>query len=113
MIHQQFISIKRDPTEIVSCFNHHFHIAYHKLEMPYTIPFGSAIQIYLNAMDSLTVIFMRRLPLGDIDTLDKVFAKVIMFTKQANPNGGGMMLPMQTITTIPTYPWEHLECLTT
>ena len=78
-------------------------MAYHKIETPYTIPFEATIQIYLNAMDTLTAIFLRRLPPGDIDTLEKVFAEAIMFTKQANPNGGGMMLPVQAITTIPTY----------
>ena len=55
-------------------------------------------------MDTLIVIFIRRLPLGDIDTLDKVFAEAITFTKQANPNRGGMMLPTQAVTMIPTYP---------
>ena len=72
--------------------------------MSYTIPVGATIQIYLNAMDALTMIFLRRLPLGDIDTLDKVFVEAITFTKQANPNGGGMMLPTQEVTTMPTYP---------
>ena len=72
--------------------------------MPYTIPIGVAIQIYLNAMDALTMIFLRRLPPIDIDTLEKVFVEAIMFTKQANPNGGGMMLPTQAVTTMLTYP---------
>ena len=92
MIHQQFISIKRDPTKIVPCFNHHFHVAYHKLEMPYTIPVEVAIQIYLNAMNHLTAIFLRRLPPENINTLEKVFAEAITFTKQGNPNGRGLML---------------------
>ena len=104
MTHQQFISIKRDLAEIVSRFSHFFHMAYRKLEMPYTIPVGDAIQIYLNAMDALTAIFLRRLPLANIDTLDKVFAEVITFAKQANPNGGGMMLLTQVVITMPTYP---------
>ena len=89
---------------IVSHFNHRFHMAYHKLEALYTILVGVAIQIYLNAMDALTTIFLRRLPLADIDTLDKVFAEAIAFMKQANPNRGGMMLPPQAVTTMPTYP---------
>ena len=55
-------------------------------------------------MDSLTTIFLRRLPLGNIDTFKKVFVEVITFTKQANPNGGGMMLPTQVVMKIPTYP---------
>ena len=104
MIHQQFISIKRDPTKIVSRFNHRFHMAYHKLEIPYTIPIGASIQIYLNAMDPLNIIFLRRLTLVNIDILEKVFVEVITFTKQANPNGGGMMLLVEVVTTIPTYP---------
>ena len=61
VIHQQFISIKRDPTEIVSCFNHYFYMAYRKLETQYTILVGASIQIYLNAMDALTAIFLTRL----------------------------------------------------
>ena len=43
VLHQQFISIKRDLAKIVSCFNNHFHMAYHKLEMPYTIPVEATI----------------------------------------------------------------------
>ena len=93
-----------DSTKIFSCFNHHFHMAYRMLEIPYTIPIGATIQIYLNAMDALTAIIMRRLPLGDIDILNKVFEKVITFMKQSNPNGGGMMLPTQEVTMMPTYP---------
>ncbi len=37
VIHQQFISIKRDLVETVSRFNHRFHMAYCKLETLYTI----------------------------------------------------------------------------
>ena len=71
--------------------------------MSYTIPGEADIQIYLNVMDPLMAIFLRRLPLGNINTLEKFFAKAIMFTKQANPNGGGIMPLAQVITTIPTY----------
>ncbi len=77
-------------------------MAYRKLETLYTISVEAAIQVYFNAMDPLTVIFLRRLPAANIDTLDKVFAELIMFTKQANPNGGGMMFPTQTVPTMPT-----------
>lgn len=80
---------------MVSYFNHHFHMAYCKLGMPYTISIEGTIQIYLNSMDHLTAIFLRILP---------AIAEVITFTKQANPNGGGLMLPPQAITTMPTYP---------
>ena len=65
---------------------------YHKLEAPYIIPVEDAIQIYLNAMDHLTTIFMRRLPSKKINTLDKVFTEAITFTKKDNPNGGGLIL---------------------
>ena len=104
VLHQQFISIKRDLAETVSRFNHRFHMAYRKLETPYSIPVEATIQIYFNAMDALTEIFLRRLPPADIDTLKKVFTEEITFTKQANPNGGGMMLLPQAVTTMPTYP---------
>ena len=104
VIHQQFISIKRDPTETISRFNHRFHMAYRRLESPYTLPVEAAVQVYLNAMDPLTAIFIRRLPAADIDTLEKVFTEAITFTRQANPNGGGMMPPTQAVATIPTYP---------
>ena len=50
-------------------------MAYYKLETPYSIPVEAAIQVYFNAMDVLTAIFLRRLPPANIDTLDKVFAK--------------------------------------
>ena len=43
-------------------------------------------------MDHLTTIFLRRLPTENIDTLDKVLTEAITFTKQANPNGGGLRL---------------------
>jgi hypothetical protein len=108
VIHHQFISIKRDLVEIVSRFNHHFHMAYCKLEMPYTIPVEATIQIYLNYMDHLMAIFLRRLPTTNIDTLEKFFLGAITFTKQANPNGGGLMPLAQAITTIPTYPFVAL-----
>ena len=103
MIHQQFISIKRGLAEIVSHFNHHFYMAYRKLEMPYIIPIEATIQIYLNAIDALTMIFLRRLPPVNIDTLEKFFAEAITFMKQANPNGGGMIFSMQAITNIQIY----------
>lgn len=48
-------------------------------------------------------IFLRRLPTTNINTLDKVFLKAIIFMKQANPNGGGLMPLAQSITTIPMY----------
>ena len=89
---------------MISRFNHRFHMAYHKLEMPYTIPVEVAIQIYLNAMDHLTTIFLRRLPMENIDTLDKVFTKVITFTKKPNPNRAGLMLLAQVVTMMPTCP---------
>ena len=79
-------------------------MAYCKLEMPYTIPVEASIQIYFNAMDHITTIFLRRLPKVNIDTLDKVFTEEITFTKQANPNGGGLMLPTQAIIIMPAYP---------
>lgn len=53
-------------------------------------------------MDPLNTILLRRLPANDINTLEKVFAEVITFTKQANPNGGGLMLLVQIVTTILT-----------
>ena len=43
VIHQQFISIKRDPTKTILHFNYRFHMAYHKLESPYTILVEAAI----------------------------------------------------------------------
>ena len=71
--------------------------------MPYIIPIEAAIQIYFNDMDSLTMIFLRRFPLVNINTLEKFFTEAITFTKQANPNGGGMILPAKVVTTIQTY----------
>ena len=68
-------------------------MAYRKLETPYTIPFEVAIQIYLDAMEPLTSIFLRILPVVNINTLEKVFSESITFTKQADPNGRGLMLP--------------------
>lgn len=67
-------------------------MAYRKLEFPYTVPMRDVIQIYLSSMDHLTAIFLRRLPVAYIDTLEKVSEEAITFTKHANPNGGGMMM---------------------
>ena len=44
----------------------------------------------------------------NINTLDKVFIEVITFTKKAKPNGGGLMLLAQAITTMPIYPVREL-----
>ena len=55
-------------------------------------------------MDHLIAIFLRRLSIENIDTLDKVFLEAITYTKQSNPNGGGLMPPTQAITMMPTYP---------
>ena len=55
-------------------------------------------------MDHLTTIFLRRLPTTNINILEKVFTKEITFTKQANPNGGGLMLPAQAVMVMSKYP---------
>ena len=104
MLHQQFMSIKKDPTETISCFNHFFYMAYHKFQSPYNIPVEASIQIYLNALDPLTAIFLTRLPPTNIDTLERVFSKAMTFTKQANPIRGGLTLLAQAITIVLTYP---------
>ena len=57
------------------------------------IPIEDIIHIYLNSMDHLMAIFLRILPMMDIDTFEKVFSEAITFIKQANPNGGGLMPP--------------------
>ncbi len=55
-------------------------------------------------MDHLMTIFLQRLPTTNIDTLLKVFKEEITFTKQPNPNRGGLMVPTQNNTMVPTYP---------
>ena len=55
------------------------------------------IQIYLSSMDQLTMIFFRRLPGENIDTLEKVFQEAVTFTKKGNPNREGniiILLPL-------------------
>ena len=79
-------------------------MAYYKVDTPYTIPVETTIHIYINAMEHLTSVFLWRVPNTDIDTLDKVFIEEITFTKQANPNGGGLMVLAQASTTILMYP---------
>ena len=54
-------------------------------------------------MDHLTTIFLRIFPTIDINALDKVFEESIILTKQANPNGGGLMVLTQASTIIITY----------
>ena len=56
-------------------------MAYRRLESPYMIPVEVVIQVYLNAMDPLTAIFIRRLLTVDIDKLEKVFTEAITFTR--------------------------------
>lgn len=89
--YNQFVAIKRGPQKIISRYNHRFHMAYQKMESPYTLLLPTTIQIYFNSMDQLMAILLRRLPPMDIDTLEKVFQEAVTFTKQANPNGGGSM----------------------
>lgn len=106
ILHHQFISIKRDLQETISRFNHFFHMMYQRMESPYTIPLEVVIHIYLNSMDQLTTIFLRRLPTINTNTLEEVFQEVVTFTKQANPNGGGSMaatLLANTTRLIPPY----------
>lgn len=38
LLYHQFISIKRDPHETISQFNHRFYRMYQRMEFPYTIP---------------------------------------------------------------------------
>ena len=81
ILHHQFISIKRDPHESISQFNHHFYRMYQRMEFPYTVPQEAIIQIYFGTMDSSTSIFLRRLPPRDIDTIKKVFKEDMSFMK--------------------------------
>ena len=62
------------------------------MEFPYIVPQEAVIQIYFGTMDSLTSIFLRRLPPRDIDTIEKVFKEVVTFTSQVTT------APMPTIT---------------
>lgn len=55
-------------------------------------------------MDHLMTIFLQRLPTVNIDTLEKVFDEAIIFTKKANPYGGGLMVLAQVTIMIQTYP---------
>ena len=52
------------------------------------------------------MIFLRLIPLENIDTLDKVFQEVVTFIRQENPNGGGNMiipLPIIIADVLPPY----------
>ena len=79
-LYHQFISIKKDPHETISQFNHRFYRMYQRMEFPYIVPQEAAIQIYFGTLDSLTSIFLGRLPPRDIDTIEKVFKEAIAFT---------------------------------
>ena len=91
-LYHQFISIKRDPYETISQFNHRFYRMYQRMEFPYTVPQEAAIQIYFGTLDSLTSIFLRRLPPRDIDTIEKVFKEAVTFTNHVTA------APMPTLT---------------
>lgn len=54
--------------ETISFFNHHFYMTYQRLETPYTVPLEVAIHLYLNSMEQLIAILLRRLPVENIDT---------------------------------------------
>ena len=62
------------------------------MEFPYIVPQEAAIQIYFGTLDSLTSIFLRRLPSRDIDTIEKVFKEAVTFTSQVTT------APMPTLT---------------
>ena len=80
-LYHHLISIKRDPHETISQFNHRFYRMSQRMEFPYIIPQEAIIQIYFGMMDKLTSIFLRRLPPKGIDTIEKVFKEVVAFTK--------------------------------
>ena len=111
LLHHQFMIMKKDPNETISRFNHRFHMAYRRMDSPFIVTLPTVIQTYLHSMDYLTMIFLRQLPLIDIDTLVKVFQEATTFTKQANPNKGGNMivpLPIRNVYVFPPYhkiPW--------
>ena len=54
---------------------------YQRMEFPYIVPQEATIHIFFGPMDSLTSIFLRRLPPRDIDTIEKVFKEAIAFNR--------------------------------
>ena len=61
------------------------------MKFPHTVSQEVAIHIYFGTMDSLTSIFLRRLPPRDIDTIEKVFKEAVTFTNVTTA-------PMPTLT---------------
>ena len=79
--HQQFFVIKRDPHEIISRFSHYFHMTYQRMDSPYMVILEVAMHIYQNLIIQLIAIFLRRSPIENINTLEKVFQEVVTFMK--------------------------------
>ena len=75
------MTMKKDPNETISRYNDKFHMAYKRMESPFIVMLLAVIQSYLDSMDYLTEIFLRRLPPIDIDTLEKVFQEAVTFMK--------------------------------
>ena len=73
LLHYQFMTMRKYLGETIFWYNHRFHMAYRRMESMFTLMLPVAIQNYLDFIDYLTVIFLRRLPTTDIDTLEKVF----------------------------------------
>ena len=100
------MTMKKDPSETISRYNHKFHIVYKRMESPFIVALPIEIQTYLDSMDYFMMIFLWQLPLANIDTLEKLFQEVVTFTKQANPNGVGTMiipLPIGIANVLPPY----------
>ena len=74
------------------------------MEFLYIIPQDDAIQIYFGTLDSLTSIFLRRLPPRDIDIIEEVFNKAIKFMKQVDPHGGGNFVSSFTLNNVVAIP---------
>ena len=70
------------------------------MKSPYTVPQEVGIQIYLGIMDSLATIFLRRITIGDIDTLEKVFKEEVIFTKNMDPHGRGNFVASLTFDNV-------------
>ena len=84
------MTMKKDPNETISKYNYRFHMAYRRMESPFIVALPIVIQTYLDSIDYLTMIFLRWLPLVDIDTWEDVFQEMVTFMKQENCNGGGI-----------------------
>lgn len=87
ILYHQFVNTKKFRHEPVRNFNDKFQNAYGKVVQPHTIFAAEALQMYIKALDALTIAFVRR-EVG-IKTLQQAYASAATIERQLTQNTEG------------------------